>query len=189
MSELDKLRKAFNQKCHFTESSLKEVFDDGTAMTRRICDNEYKHFIVRLETQQMPPWFPFFQKESGLNEICDYIIFVELADEVYVLLVEMKKGEESPKSQLCYTENFIKFIIRRMALHNWLRPDKPYRIRKIGLTDRPQPKNLTKMTKENFPHYDDDNYYKGYDETRFNLSKFLNMPTQARDNGEINVAQ
>lgn len=125
MTELEKIQEAFHDNCHFHDKILIERFADNTSMSRRICDGGYNYFIVRLETQNNKAWYPYFKTGHGLNSICDFIIFVESSEEIFVLLVEMKLGSESPQRQLDYSENFVKFVLRRMMLTNKLTLGKP----------------------------------------------------------------
>lgn len=187
MSELDKLRTAFHDDCHFLLTELVEEFEDGSAMRRRICDGGYQYFVVRLETQRTKSWYPFFRKGHELSKICDYIIFVELSDRLYALLVEMKLGEECPRLQLEYSANFVKFVLRRMMLNSILALDKPVYMRKIGITDNTTPKNLTKIIKDPSSTFDEDNYIKRYKGNLFMIKTFVSWPTKSRDKGLINL--
>lgn len=48
---------------------------------------------------------------SDLNKICDYFIFVEEGVNLFVYLIELKKGTESARKQLEAAECFVKFLI------------------------------------------------------------------------------
>ncbi len=187
MTEIQKILNAFHTDCHFNKNVLIEVFSNGTSMRRNVCWGNYTQYCtVRLETQGRPSWFPFFLDNNGLNSICDYIIFVEDSNSVHVLLFELKSGDESPIPQLDYTENFIKFILRHMNLNKKLRPDKKYFIRKIGITDKPQPKNSTKMS-TNLPSFDENCYCKFYNSTRCRIDYILSLPIRHKNKGNISL--
>ena len=187
MTELEKIQEAFHDNCHAHVTELIETFEDGSSMKRRICNDGYHSFIVRLETQKKKAWYPFFRKGHDLSSICDFIVFVELADEVYALLVEMKLGGDNPKPQLDFSENFVKFVLRRMMLTDKLGLEKPIYIRKIGLTDSKPPKNLTKMKFETSPFYDDNNFMKRYKEDNFRIRPFVTWPTRAKNQGLVSL--
>lgn len=56
--------------------------------------------------------FPFFKKNEGNCTMCDYILFCEDShSQLYVLLVELKKGKESVTKQLAAGECFAKFVV------------------------------------------------------------------------------
>lgn len=62
--------------------------------------------------------FPFFSKSdkvSGLRDVCDYILFVDYAERLYILLFELKHSNnynDKAKRQLNATECLIEYIIK-----------------------------------------------------------------------------
>ena len=48
---------------------------------------------------------------SGLKKICDYILFAEEGDYLFIFLIELKKGTESAKKQLNASQEFVNYII------------------------------------------------------------------------------
>lgn len=196
MTELEKIKQAFHDQCHCNpQNVISEKFDDGTEMTRRICDDGYSTFLVRLETDDDSfRWYPYFRKGTGLSQVCDFFLFVELDNCTFALLIELKKGQESPFPQLELSENFVKFVLRRMMLSDKLRLVKPVYIRKIGVSDRPAPKRPTKYFKENrpvekgnFQAYDDNNCIKCYNDTKLRISLHINMPTLDPAGGAVDL--
>lgn len=78
--------------------------------------------------------FPFFTKKEKNHKICDYIMFCILNNQMYVLLVELKKGSEKVTDQLAAGECFAKFIVdtlNRVKGKNY----SPV-IRKIAIRDK-----------------------------------------------------
>ncbi len=55
--------------------------------------------------------FPYFSHVSGLKKICDYVIFAEEANYLYVFLIELKKSNLSARKQLVASKTFIEYII------------------------------------------------------------------------------
>ncbi len=115
--------------------------------------------LYRYDQENDPnSFFPFFNNTSGertspkdLLKFCDYIVFVEKNDRLFILLVEMKSGETGDaRKQLEASETFIHFILKtaeRIASVNGYREVNigDVCIRKIIL--KPQPKPVTNKSK------------------------------------------
>lgn len=65
-------------------------------------------FEPNIKNQEL---FPYFSNESGLKQICDYILFAEYADYLYVFLIELKKNPYQTKPQLLASKSFVEYII------------------------------------------------------------------------------
>ena len=133
--------------------------------------------VCRLDQNQNPQvvdMFPYLRGDSvlrglrGMKRICDFAIFVEKNNEVYVLLIEMKKGDESPQEQLNVTEPLIHFIFDRARILKHL--DVEYKIRKIGITNKVEKR---KTSDRGSTDYDDNNYVKLYNNKRLYLQRML----------------
>lgn len=115
--------------------------------------------------------FPYFNDIEGYCKMCDYIVFAEDDERLFVFLVELKNSN-SPIKQLDITETFAKFIIARMQLieDNF---DKDIYYRKIGvkLTHNGHQKRGTKGYEF---CYDDNNYALLPDYRRFDLKYLMN---------------
>lgn len=184
MSELDKLRDIFVDGCIVSDSCLKEEFDDGTCMTRQISDaGSFSTLIVRIDPNTRDP-FPYFGKKvEGIKSMCDYFVFVELDDRIYVFAVELKKGGGCPRHQLLYANEFIAFIVRRLALNSDYRLEKPVYVRLLGLTNIPK-KGYTKIG-NGIGEFDEQNYLKRYHESGFRLDTLIRLKTRHPGKGLI----
>lgn len=55
--------------------------------------------------------FPFFKAIKRAHTMCDYMVFAFQAGQLYVLLVELKKGHADAGPQLRAGKNFASFIV------------------------------------------------------------------------------
>jgi hypothetical protein len=57
--------------------------------------------------------FPYFKAAGvdNLKKMCDYVIFIEDGNHLFVFLIELKKGSDSAKKQLEAGECFTNYII------------------------------------------------------------------------------
>lgn len=98
--------------------------------------------------------FPFFNTIQSAQSMCDYCLFGVYNKNLFVLLIELKKGDDKVMTQLKAGETFAKFVVDSVnRIYN--KNLKPiYRF--ISVRD----KNLTKMTTrmENVS-YDKNNLY------------------------------
>lgn len=78
--------------------------------------------------------FPFFQNIKGAKSICDYVIFASYNSDLYVLLIELKKGKISTSNQLMAGENFARFIVKtcNRVFGSQIEP----KVRKITVRDK-----------------------------------------------------
>jgi len=98
--------------------------------------------------------FPFFEKGMELRIICDYILLADYNEVLYVLLIELKKGNEPAKKQLNATEEFMLYIIASaLRIKKEIDRDKIY-IRKIRISEC----RRTRKTKIGNIEYDENNY-------------------------------
>lgn len=87
--------------------------------------------------------FPFFAKNSGNHIMCDYILFCERNNKMYVLLVELKRGRKSVTPQLNAGECFAKFIIdalNRVEDKNYMPVFRKIAIRNSHIKPKPTTK-------------------------------------------------
>lgn len=130
--------------------------------------------LCRLDQGDGIDMFPFLRGNStskglkGMKRICDYAIFVDKDNVLYVLLIELKKGDESPLEQLNVTEPLIDFIFKRAKLLNHL--DVNYEVRKIGITDKADKRRTSDRGNIN---YNEDRYVKLYSNKKFYLQRML----------------
>ncbi|MBR4263711.1 MAG: hypothetical protein IKQ48_03950 [Paludibacteraceae bacterium] len=140
---------------YLIEQNYKE---DGTpfesCMEINKCGSDIEYLLYRFDdncnNHKHPILFPYFKSGHDLNKNCDYIIFATNGDKsLYILLVELKSNQGAPLEQLCISETFVDFIIKRFKACGF--DFTPIlNVRKIGIKDRTgsscQPKDLTKGT-------------------------------------------
>lgn len=70
-------------------------------------------FDKQLPTKDYPKGlFPFFNRgEAKVTSFCDYIIFSEHNNNLFILLIELKKGENNVTKQLNAGKCFAQYII------------------------------------------------------------------------------
>lgn len=141
-STIDQLKRVFIDSCiPVSQETLEEPQEK---MSRSLFLGESfdrsSLLVCRLDPNCLE-LFPYLKKSElgglkGMRCICDYVIFVEKGDVLFVLLFELKKGKESPVKQLELSVPFIDFILRRAILLNHIKIH--YEIRKIGISDVPE---------------------------------------------------
>lgn len=80
-------------------------------MKRKIyCRRDIHYLLFRYNTDKIE-LFPYFSKVSGLKKMCDYLLFVEEGQNLYICLIELKFGTESATNQLNASECFATFLL------------------------------------------------------------------------------
>ena len=138
------LKKLFDDR--FIEADSTTISEPSEGMSRvlyrgnGIPDDDM--LVCRLDQDRNPQvkdLFPYLRKSGvsgglkGMRRICDYAVFVDYSGVLYVLLVELKKGDDSPQEQLNLTEPLISFIFERAKILNHFVGS--YEIRKVGISD------------------------------------------------------
>lgn len=117
------------------EEKLLEEKEKGSKMCAEIndegCDNYLSYSFDKTSPSKNKPkdLFPFFTKEPNANKMCDYMLFCKKDQTLYVLIIELKKGQESSSQQLQAGRTFANFIIstlRRMKQLETRRPKYRY---------------------------------------------------------------
>jgi hypothetical protein len=125
-------------------------------MERSVLGHHSLDYVIYRFDPSRTDLFPYFADIRHMKKICDYVIFIENDEEIFVLLFELKRGSSSsPKRQLEMSESFFQFVFKRAALAG-VEIEKEIQIRKIGITDSFTTKMET-MFHKNF-HYDDSCY-------------------------------
>lgn len=176
---IDILTRLFDDK--FIEKSHITIDEPAEKMSRLILKSpslpDENILVCRLDQNQNPKvtdMFPYLRGDStarglkGMKRICDYAIFVDKGNKVFVLLIEMKKGDDSPQEQLNVTEPLIEFIFERARILKHLVVD--YEIRKIGITDKAEKRTTSDRGDTD---YNQDKYVKLYQNKRFYLHRML----------------
>lgn len=169
------IRKLFSDL--YVNDSLDEIEESEVDMRRRLKKGHITNdniIIFRLDqnSKGLDP-FPYLKKAEdsgfkGMKRICDFVIFVSNAGDVYALLIEMKKGKDSPVEQLELSVPFLDMVFNRARLlKHW---DSSIIIRKIGITD--EVGKRTTMDKGEVK-YNENNYVKLYKGTTLYLERML----------------
>ncbi|MBQ0019134.1 MAG: hypothetical protein KBT39_01255 [Bacteroidales bacterium] len=155
VSFLERIELILNPQYKADEQTvLKEVnldTDNVPFEMKRIikCDARSRYVLYKFDCEPKDDLYPFpyFNLKDangiglGVAKVCDYVMFVERDEESFILLIELKKGMESPIHQLEQMQFFVKFIQVR-AEYAGINIDA--QIRKIGITEQVS-KDLTKM--------------------------------------------
>lgn len=115
MEQLTILKKILQNELFVDANLLQEKEKDTNGkeflMKREIKSHKGIDFLLfRLDPNKINP-FPYFNKNIGLSKICDYIMFVQKSNTLFILLIELKLGSKSATNQLLSSEEFTKFII------------------------------------------------------------------------------
>lgn len=117
MSKLDHISSVLhndflsNERSALEEKSVKMKININSSGCRFIL---YK-YDKKLKKEYKGGLFPFFAKIKGVCCICDYILFAEFNNKLFVLIIELKKGKESTLPQLKAAKNFVDYIINPLA--------------------------------------------------------------------------
>ena len=103
--------------------------------------------------------FPYFQEKQGLVSMCDYILFVEDNNNMFVFVIEMKDTSHSSKRQTMISQPFAEFLVNRIEAISDNSFSKHIEYRKIGIKS-----GCSKMTT------------KGYASLSYNKDGYLTLP-------------
>jgi hypothetical protein len=120
-----------------------------------IADGRLDYKLYRYNREEVEI-FPFFSDQSALKQFCDYILFAEQKDYLYILLFELKlSNNESAKPQLEAAQEFVQYLIASIRRIGMELDDKIV-IRKLRICDRFVNKKKTRT--EIVINYDGDSY-------------------------------
>lgn len=167
MPQLENLKKIFIEEVIIKSESLiekgKDHLGNDFSMKRNIRSHRgIDYLLFRLDPNKIKP-FPYFNKDIGLSKICDYIMFVQKSNTLFVILIELKLGNDSATEQLLASEEFSIFIInscKRVGLI--LTEDIRYKKVKISESALTRPKtseNMCKIDENNIIHYNHKNEF------------------------------
>lgn len=115
MNKLDSIRKVIHNKYVCNDNFLEERKPDFKMKINLSDENTEDNLIYRFDPDK-ETIFPFFSDEKHLCKICDYFIFFERKNRVYVLISELKRGSSKnnglANKQLEAGEEFVRFIIK-----------------------------------------------------------------------------
>lgn len=118
--------------------------------------------------------FPYFQEEQGLLSMCDYILFVEDDNKMFVFLVELKDSSHHSKKQTLIAQSFAEFLVSRIkAIRDEALFSKDIEYRKIDVKSR-----CSKMTTKGYASlsYDPDGYTVLPDYHKFYIKQLKELP-------------
>jgi hypothetical protein len=101
--------------------------------------------------------FPFFKDKTDLKKMCDYILFAEERDFLYIFLIELKLGNMSANKQLNAAKEFVEFILRSAKRIGMMDVDLNYKIKKIRICDTNVNKKRRQDSGKNI-QFDGDDY-------------------------------
>ncbi len=112
--------------------------------------------------------FPFFNRgEALVTSFCDYIIFTENNQQLFVLLIELKKGKDNVTKQLNAGKCFAEFVIstvNRVYEMNITPSIRKISIRKKNISPKP------KQRKKRVEYISD---FHTFNDSKFWLKKYL----------------
>lgn len=110
--------------CKYLAKNQKELAEIKSKQTALVQDNGITYKLYRFDLDE-DEFLPFFNNEhhsngsqignpspKGLRMFCDYVLLAESHDKLYVILIEMKCGNDRPKAikQLKASEVFMDYI-------------------------------------------------------------------------------
>lgn len=118
---------------------------DKNYLSEKDIDSKGKYFEVKYKIIKQPQIdfelfrydqaaLPFFKDIKSLKKMCDYILFAEEGDFLYIFVIELKLGNESARKQLEAASEFVQFIIKS-ANRIGQSIDERYKIRKVRICD------------------------------------------------------
>lgn len=115
--------------------------------------------------------FPFFNR--GLKNVCsmcDYIIFTEKEEKLFILLIELKRGRDNVTKQLNAGECFAEFVIKTVnrVYNQNITPE----IRKISIRDGHIKTKAKPKQRQKTIQYDHNNFHT-FEDSKFWLRKYL----------------
>lgn len=113
--------------------------------------NSIEYSLYRFESKD----FPFFKELKGLKKMCDFILFAEENNHLYVFLIELKLGPESAQKQLAAANEFAVFLLKSSKRIGQI--VSHFSVKKIRICQQIVNKR-NKLALENNYQFDEDNY-------------------------------
>lgn len=112
ISQLDLIDKLLSDKYKDISGYLTEIDRaNDVNMNIKIADHRINHLLYKIDSKGKEDLFPYFNDITGLKKFCDYILFAEVDNYLYLLLIELKKGTSSAVKQLKASNCFAEFIL------------------------------------------------------------------------------
>lgn len=126
MMEYELFTRMLSQDFLSPDQHMMEESKQAGKHTCTIIDTGVEHYLAYRYDLEERDFLPFYNKDyndegrgivvenptpSGLLKFCDYILLVALRDKLYVILVEMKSGDNTgARLQLAASETFIDYV-------------------------------------------------------------------------------
>lgn len=115
MSKISLIDNVLNPYFKYNDSVLKEE-NDNVSMSVDLIKNNCRTIIFELDKKLGKEYkggiFPFFNSgNSKVCKVCDYIIFAEYKNELYALIIELKKSVRGTLPQIKAGECFVDYVI------------------------------------------------------------------------------
>lgn len=120
--------------------------------------------------------FPYFEEHHGFVSMCDYILFAEDKQNLFVFLIDLKDSTNGPKAQTGIAQTFAEFIVRRITeIRGTAAFPKPVVYRRIGVKT-----TNAKMTTKGYAslEYDEERYLVLPDFHRFYAQWLMEVPVR-----------
>ncbi len=110
INQLDLIQTLLDDKYLLKGNDAKVLIEKNVMIRNIVVHSGISHLLYRYDPDKIK-LFPYFSNRSGLNKICDYILFASEGQHLYLLLIELKFGTESATNQLIASECFAEFIL------------------------------------------------------------------------------
>jgi len=115
MSKLAVINEILNEK--FKPANQLDLIEDNLDKQGRPFKTQYRivsgnipYSLFRYNPEETDI-FPFYSQVSNLKKVCDYRLFAEEGNYLYVFLIELKKSNLSARKQLRASKVFVNYII------------------------------------------------------------------------------
>lgn len=136
MSKLAIIREILNESFkHSNQNCLSEKDTDSKGKKFEVNYKIVKQQQIDFELFRYDEAaLPFFKNITDLKKMCDYILFAEEGEYLYIFVIELKLGNLSAKKQLNAAKEFVQFIINSANRIGKV-IDSNYKIRKVRICD------------------------------------------------------
>ena len=153
--KLNDIQKVINSEWAKTGKDSKQLVERGNKKNSsstpiNACEQEY--LLYKFEDSRGRMKMPYLSNERDVQKICDYVIFTQKSDTLYVLLFELKDGGSGSKKQLDATQILSEYLLKTTS-RVFECSDKNIKYRKITITGKSIKRNLRPRK-----IYDDDDY-------------------------------
>lgn len=146
------------------KNGKKELKEEQENMLIPIDDREVVFSSYTFDKDNI---FPFLNKIKGVHSMCDYILFCQSNNQLYILLIELKHGKDGVMNQINAGKHFSNFIISTLNRVNKLNIEP--QIRSISIRN----KNITKKGRTNCEVKYDENNFCTFGGNTFVIKEFL----------------